>query len=78
MLAVENAMSCKKDDAIIKMNRLIVNTLGLSISFLSLRRASCYKSGNPQGRTGNSIALAVPCGQPLCVYVKKLTLVTEF
>jgi hypothetical protein len=26
---------------------LYVNTLGLSISFLSLRRASCYKSGNP-------------------------------
>ncbi|MHC5721251.1 MAG: hypothetical protein ACYTX0_56845, partial [Nostoc sp.] len=39
-----------------------INTLGLTISFFSLRRASCYPSGSalavqvgePQGRTGFS------------------------
>jgi signal transduction histidine kinase len=51
-----------------------------SVKHLFLVSASrqLLQVGEPQGRTGNSIALAVPCGQPLCVYVKKLTLVTEF
>jgi hypothetical protein len=45
------------------------------VKHLSLVSASrqLLQVGEPQGRTGNSIALAVPCGQPLCVYVKKLT-----
>jgi hypothetical protein len=46
--------------------------------FLVSASRQLLQVGEPQGRTGNSIALAVPCGQPLCVYVKKLTLVTEF